>query len=81
MVDAANGDRYLVGNEKDVITGKFETIGFVTSVAESNKLGTTVAIAILNSSQKHDKVFYRNLHWNHWRVACVKVLASTEMLF
>ena len=73
-------EKYSVLHQSQPITGDFTTIGYVTSVAESVKHGTTVAIAVLTKKLR-EKVLYRNLHWKHWRVATVQNLASDIAIF
>ena len=73
-------DPYSVLGTKKTITGKFEGLGYVTSVAQDFSIGSSVAIATVKSSffeSKPDKIVYRNLHWKHWRVARVEYLKPT----
>jgi len=72
-------DPYSVLDTKKPITGDFEGVGFVTSVAQDFSIGSNVAIATVKSAifeGKPAKIIYRNLHWNHWRVAKVEYLKS-----
>ena len=79
---------YNVLPKDDLIVGDRELIGYATSVATSEKLGTTTAIAVISESrilgnQKKlpEKVLYQNMHWKHWRVALLKPLLSSEKFF
>ena len=73
-------EKYSVLHHSKPITGDFATIGYVTSVTESVKHGTTVAIGVMTKKSR-EKVLYRNLHWKHWRVATVTSLASDLAIF
>lgn len=79
--NSAIANRYDIETETEIIFENFEKIGFITSVAESNKLGTTVAIGTFTTERQREKVFYKNLNWKHWRVATVKNIESNEILF
>lgn len=79
---------YSVLPKDDLIVGDRELIGYATSVASSEKLGTTTAIAVIsenrimgNQKKLPEKVLYQNIHWNHWRVALLKPLLSSEKFF
>jgi hypothetical protein len=72
-------DPYSVLDTKKPITGNFKGVGYVTSVAQDFSIGSNVAIASVKSAifeRKPAKIIYRNLHWNHWRVAKVEYLKS-----
>ena len=72
-------DPYSVLDTKKPITGDFKGVGYVTSVAQDFSIGSIVAIATVKSGifeRKPAKIIYRNLHWNHWRVAKVEYLKS-----
>jgi glycine cleavage system aminomethyltransferase T len=75
------GDCYDVLSEKDIITDKLESIGYVTSVAQSINLGTTVAIGSSKIKINSEKVFYKNMHWKQWRVAKVEEVKSRDIIF
>ena len=79
---------YNVLPKDDTIVGNRELIGYATSVASSQRLGTTTAIAVIAESritENHktlpERVLYQNLHWKHWRVALLKPLSSSEKFF
>ena len=78
---------YNVLPKDDLIIGDRELIGYATSVASSEKLGTTTAIAVIserimgNEKKLPEKVLYQNIHWKHWRVALLKPLSSSEKFF
>ena len=78
---------YNVLPKDDLIVGNRQLIGYATSVASSEKLGTTTAIAVIAENRIGDqkalpeKVLYQNLHWKHWRVALLKPLSSSEKFF
>ena len=75
---------YNVLGESNDIVGEREGVGFVTSVAFSQKMGTTVAIGVVKSiyidSVMNGSVLYQNLHWNHWRVARVTPINNDQIL-
>ena len=74
-------DVYSVLDTKKPITGDFNGIGFVTSVSQDITAGVNVGIATIKSTIaacRPEKVIYRNLHWNHWRVAKVEYIETGD---
>ena len=72
---------YDVLGENEPVSGDRETVGFVTSAADSPQAGCSVAIGIFKKGQVPKKVLYRNLHWKHWRIARVLDLTSDRAYF
>lgn len=73
--------RYSVLEDAEPISGERETIGFVTSVSQSGALGCTVGVGTIKNGSIPSRLFYRNLHWKHWRVCRVESLSSEAVYF
>lgn len=76
-----NFDQHSVLAEKTPVLGDFEGIGMVTSAAEDYSIGRHVGIGIMKCQKGVQKVFYRSLHWKHWRIATVEPIDNCTSSF